>query len=357
MKILHIAAIGTEKFFGVNIAVPKIVNSQKTYAEVALLNTLPVKVDSVKKQFNINEIKRNKMFFSSYDVVVFHEPYVKEYPMIARKLVHLGIPYIIVPHSELMVQAQNKKWLKKKVANLLYFGSYFRHAMILHCLSQKEYAETKFAQAEFISPNGIACAEKKKDAFSSQGLKFIYVGRLDKKMKGIDLMLNGICIIKQELLKEQVSFDIYGPNRNGQAEEVKKLIYFYGLEKLVVLHKEILGEEKINTLLQADVFLQTSRAEGMPLGVLEALSIGLPCLLTEGTCLAETVQNANAGWGVKTNAEAIAKGIQAVIKEKEKLAEKSENAIRLTEETFTWDKIAKKTIQRYGELIGQDKEG
>lgn len=43
-------------------------------------------------------------------------------------------------------------------------------------------------------------------------------------------------------------------------------------------------------LLQTDLFIQTSRHEGMPMGLLEALSIGVPCLVTVGTSLGHIIK-------------------------------------------------------------------
>ena len=48
--------------------------------------------------------------------------------------------------------------------------------------------------------------------------------------------------------------------------------------EVVKLNREIDEEEKRQILLDTDVFIQTSRFEGMPMGILEALSYGLPCL-------------------------------------------------------------------------------
>ena len=68
--------------------------------------------------------------------------------------------------------------------------------------------------------------------------------------------------------------------------------------------------------LKNDVFIRTSRFEGLPLGILEALSLGLPCLVTKGTNLDELVNNYNAGWGVETTSKMVASAIKnAVLKE------------------------------------------
>ena len=75
------------------------------------------------------------------------------------------------------------------------------------------------------------------------------------------------------------------------------------MEDLVELHEAIDGSEKEAELLSADVFIQTSRSEGMSMGILEALSYGVPCLVTRGTNLGEIIEQYDAGWVAETNAE------------------------------------------------------
>ena len=97
--------------------------------------------------------------------------------------------------------------------------------------------------------------------------------------------------------------------------------------------------------------MQTSRSEGMPLGILEALSYGLPCLITKGTNMGEYVQTYNAGWVAETNAESIAEQLQQAVADDSEYIEKSKNAICLIQEEFEWDAIAKDTVKIYGSII------
>ena len=107
------------------------------------------------------------------------------------------------------------------------------------------------------------------------------------------------------------------------------------------------GIEKEKIILSADIFIQTSRVEGMPLGILEALSYGLPCLVTKGTNTGEIVKKYNAGWVAETNTTSIANKLIEAIFDSNVWVEKSQNCIRLIEENFSWDKISNKAIQDY----------
>lgn len=86
------------------------------------------------------------------------------------------------------------------------------------------------------------------------------------------------------------------------------------------------------------------------MGILEALSYGIPCLVTKGTGLGDLIQRYDAGWVAETNAEDIARVLDIAIQEKALYPQKGANARRLVEENFEWGKIEMLTIQKYNEV-------
>ena len=59
--------------------------------------------------------------------------------------------------------------------------------------------------------------------------------------------------------------------------------------------------------MNSDMFILTSRHEGFPMSILEALSYGLPVLITKGTNMTDLVHKASAGWTCETDPIEIAK--------------------------------------------------
>ena len=85
----------------------------------------------------------------------------------------------------------------------------------------------------------------------------------------------------------------------------------------------------------------------MPLGILEALSYGIPCVASEGTTLAQRISDADAGWNAGETVETIADALTRCLSEKSRWSEKGDNGRRLAESTYSWDTIMEKTLALY----------
>ncbi len=358
MVILHIAAIENNPFNGVCVAVPQHVISQKEYAEVGFININKTGIDVLKDypgtQMDLIEpfdIKKLQAPFNEPNIVVFHECYRPMYLKIAKNLLKNKIPYVVFPHGELGSEAQRKKHIKKILANFLLFNKFTNRASAIICLSKNELESTNFGKRKILITNGVKIPKKKKDCFNNSEIKFIYIGRLDAFHKGLDLMIDAVSLVKGKMIEKNASVDIYGPDLNGRYEHVMSLIKEAGVEQIVNLNHEVSGNLKEQLLLNSDIFIQTSRFEGMPLGILEALSYGLPCLVTEGTNLGEEVLSYNAGWNGGNDSEGIAKAIEKALDEKKLYPSYGNNGRDFVERTFSWPIIGRTAINEYKKIL------
>ncbi len=354
MLILHVARISNSLYDGVCVAVPQHIRAQKKYADVALFNVANIEINGIDTQFQYSEhpdISTLPEPFCKPELVVFHGIYIYHYIKLAKQLRKIKIPYIINPHGSLTVEAQSKKRLKKLVANILLFNRFINGAKAIQCLSQKEMEAIRFKNKKFIGTNGISIPEKRKTSFRDNNIHITYIGRLEEYVKGFDLMLSAVKAVKTELSRSNIIINIFGPDHMGRYANIERLITENGVGDIVTLNPAVTGKEKEDILLDTDIFIQTSRTEGMPMGILEALSYGIPCLITEGTRLGEFVRNNNAGWVCETNAEAISQALIKAISEIDTLQLKSQNARKAVEENFSWDIIAQETVNNYRRLI------
>ena len=113
--------------------------------------------------------------------------------------------------------------------------------------------------------------------------------------------------------------------------------------------RAVLDEEA--ALLDADVFIQTSRHEGMPVGILEAMGYGLPCLVTKGTSLGAEVSEARAGWVAETTAEGIAARLVEAVNDRSYWMQLGSNGRNAVQKRFSWEVVAAETVKKYSEII------
>ena len=353
MVILHIAYIRNTSYNGVSVVVPHHINTQSKYAETGLINIYKEKINGIENQFEYDydfKIKNLPSPFNKPDIVVFHECYRIQYIKIYKELLKNNIPYVILPHGELAIGAQKKKRLKKFIANLLLFNRFIKKSKAIQCLSQNEYDNVRFKANKIVSTNGVYLPGETKDSFRDSSLKFVYIGRLDPYHKGLDLLLDAIVEIKQTIVDNKVKFYLYGPEYAANPI-LPELISSRNLSDIVLWMGPVDGKEKKKALLDSDIFIQTSRFEGMPMGILEALSYGVPCLATEGTNLTKEISKYDAGWVCETDSHSIALSILNAISDVDDFKNKSIHAKKLIEDNFEWDKISHSAIVKYNDLL------
>lgn len=291
--------------------------------------------------------------FNRPDIVVFQSFYSLSDYRLSRYLVKNDIPYVIIPRGALTKGAQRKKKLKKTVANLLLFKRFASDAAAIQYLTQQEYLDSGNAWNfnKLVIPNGIEGKSDVKVWRERKGLNGVFVGRLDIFHKGLDLLIEA-CRANRTLMIERVcTIDIYGPP-SEQSGKIQGLIRDAELEGILSLRGPVYDENKVNVLLGSDFFILPSRFEGHPMGLLEALSYGIPCLITTGTNMAQEISEANAGWVADTTSKSLANAMNRLLTaEHEDFKEKGKNAVALSKQ-YEWGQIAKQTVQAFEQIVG-----
>lgn len=354
MIVLHIAKIQTNLDNGVNAVVPKHVIEQGKFADTALLNVNNVRIDGVlqlkytgAKSFPGSLDKP----FDKPDLVVFHEVNVIEFIALYKKLKKAGIPYIIVPHGEITEQALKKKWLKKKIAYFLWFNRFIKNAKAVQCLSNGEFDKSKIKCNKFISSNGTNIPQESKQYQGEAGMKLLYIGRLDWVHKGLDMMINAIGSIQDYARANEITLDIYGPDFYGRREKIESIIKKNNVDDIVKVHNPIFGDEKKKIILNHDVFIQTSRFEGQPLGILEAMSFGMAVIATNGTNFVENICACNGGYDAGSSESEIADAICKAFETKKQWPILGENAKEFIRQRYNWESMAKIALVQYGRYV------
>ncbi|MCP3032934.1 glycosyltransferase family 4 protein [Halobacillus sp. A1] len=361
MIVLHIAPINTTRVNGFRFSVPGLIEAQnKLGIQAALLNIEKTKMfseENLEKNnfkiyhyegFNLNKIKPP---FNKPDLVVFHGVYKVEYISLYKCLSKLNIPYIIVPRVSLTKGAQNQKSIKKKISNLLLFNKFIYSSSSIQYLTENERKlSDNFNKKNFVVGNGVDLPVSN-DKIINKKINLTFIGRFDINHKGLDVLMLAIIQLKEFLEKYDVKVNLYGSDFNNGKKQLLRLTEENNLEDILSVNNAVFLKEKEEVLRKTDVFLATSRFEGHPMAVIEAMSYGIPCILTEGTNMLEELEKYDAGWKTELDPTRISASIAEAIQNPTELIVKGQNARKLTEENYTWESIGKKTIEFYEEVI------
>ena len=381
MKILHVGPIRpTYRATGPNHSIRGLVSAQARMGlNVGLLSAFPTspkisfeKIPGVqqltsphKKQhfkwtFSRDWIRRIKTEFGTPDLVHFHNVYLLFHWALARQCRKEGWPYIITPRGALNKMYVNKKRIKNYLAIMFFFRSFIKHARTINVLNRGEANEIHFLYKVnniLVAPNGVDdiitqlsdtltptdLGDFKKD----NNLMLGFIGRIDMYSKGLDNLLQAMAILRKNTDSPGVKLFVVGPFPQPRyKDQFFSMINSHGLNDSVLYLEPKYGEDKYRCFLACDVFVHTSRHEGMPMSVLEAMALGRPCLVTPGTNIADLVCE-GGGWQCRPDPVSIAETIQSFYRKKDSLATLGKQSQDIIRNRFTWDKVAQLLYQEY----------
>ncbi len=142
-----------------------------------------------------------------------------------------------------------------------------------------------------------------------------------------------------------VTLDIVGdgPYRETLETMVKEL----GISESVIFHGQKSKDQLPAYYSGADVFLFPSRKEGMPNAVLEAMSYGLPIIMTPCQGSDELID----GNGFVTAAQGFGEKIEQLVLEPETREKMGSRSMQLIEEVFSWHSTADKYMKLFEKNI------
>ena len=360
MKILHITAINTLLArSGIPAVVKGLCDHQNGIdgIESRVLSLRAKAEDSGSPYFdNLGHTRFSEYVKNSQpDIVIIHDFYHYQYTPIAYCLKRLRIPFVLEPHGAFGRQAMKKSRLKKLIANNTIFRGLIKGSAGFIFTNEGEKNDANYKKEKvFVIPNGIdasAVDNRPQKTFNKDDAPTFYLlGRFDVNHKGLDYLFDAFDILDKR--GEKINVNMYGVGNEQEIAYVHKRID--KIKNLTVVEKgTIYDEEKVNALRKVNILLLTSRYEGSPMTILDALSYGNPCLVTPGTNVADEIVTNGLGWKTELKAEAIADCILRAQEEyKQNYEVYYERCKKYVLDNFLWDKIACQSVEVYKDIIG-----
>ncbi len=306
---------------------------------------------AARNPFSIDQSLRKALFENRDRIIVhLHGGWIPRYASLSRLLTRLKIPYVLTPHGAYNTQAMKRNFLIKRIYFYLAERFVLRNAARIHCLGASEVdGLVRIFNTQNISllPYGFTpgiTAQKVSNRNTSMIVGF--VGRLDIYTKGLDLLLDALTGFNSAEVQVWIIGD--GPERPN----LEAMIRDRKLNHIVTCQGSKFGPEKDEWITKMDLFIHPSRNEGLPSAVLEAASLGVPCLVSEATNMGPYVEKFGAGLVVKNDdSDSLKSALDqcSSLHRQRLLREFGENARNMVEKAFNWQTI----VQNFDSLYHQ----
>jgi glycosyltransferase involved in cell wall biosynthesis len=168
---------------------------------------------------------------------------------------------------------------------------------------------------------------------AKRGLTLLFVGRL-AEIKNLPTLIRAVAIAVPRVPDLQLWVVGHGAERANLDALVEEL----GIQNSVTFWGERL--DVAGFFSAADIYCMSSISEGLPMSLLQAMSIGLPSIVTDVGGMAEVVRNANAGITSPVgDADAMAEAIVQLASDPARRSSLAENARTAYRQQFTLESM------------------
>lgn len=190
-----------------------------------------------------------------------------------------------------------------------------------------------------------------KEKKSGNNKKYVmFVGRIKREKGLFDLVecARYICSERSDIFFIAVG---HGRDLNKLRRKIRKV----GLQDRFIFLGQIGKDQLVKLYQNATFFTVPSYHEGMPTVLLEAMSCGLPVIVTDVRGNRDVISAGENGILVPPrDPKKIAEAIFMLLEDKTLRESLSKNARKSIEEKYTWDAVSSRFLRCYESLVGED---
>lgn len=335
--------------FGIDNFVASFGNSKQSkvrglnYFEMLVKSGTKVYVDSspFSNEYGIGTLRSVFKFFKSVpeiDVIIVHQLYTLSTIwgwILSRKR---KLPLIMFPHGTLTSYHENDSKIRKYILKRLILGRVLRDCDLFVATSYEEVKEIRnFTQRRVVCiPYGFKIENTQREICHKLNPNLLFIGRFTKK-KNIDSLIASIGLLASQY--PQIKLRIVGYQSNAEYEKYRRVSKQHHVDPYIDF--EPWSEQSIlkSWYQKADIFVLPSDNENYGQVVADALSFGLPCVVTDKVALSEVISRRDAGIIIPdASPSTIAEGIKACLDIS--YENRCHNALKLTKSELSWSSVA-----------------
>ena len=277
---------------------------------------------------------------------------------VARRLMAEGFPCLVAPHGMMDDWAMAHSSWKKEIVWRLWEGSALKSAACLHALCDSEARSIRRRlpdQPIAVIPNGVNTPDSmtysrkllpwSRDIPESEKV-LLFLGRFHQK-KGLEPLMTAWQSVIEDARRMGWWLVCIGFGDEGKFESQLRA---FPVERCRA-YGAVFAEQKAATYQHASGFILPSYSEGLPMAALEAMSQGLPCLLSSACNLPEAFA-AGAAVPAEPESSSLIDSLRLFFSMADQARQlMGRNGRCLTETRFHWNQIAHMTHEVYGWIL------
>ena len=306
----------------------------------------------------ISAISNIKKTINDFDIIHIHEHRHSLAIATHRYAKKNNVPYVLQAHGSVLPFFQKEKM--KDIFDKLWGFDILYDASRVFALTEiekEQYLKMGVAEDNIeIVPLGINLNEyndlptkgnfKSKHDISNDDKLILFLGRIHE-IKGLDLLVNAFA----KTDNDNVTLAIVGGDY-GFRERLDELIVKNNLQGKVIFPGVLTGPDKIEALVDCDIFVMPSRYESFTTSGLEAMACGKPLILTKNNHIHTWVKD-NVGLICEFDENDLSNCIETLLND-DKLCDRfGETGRKLIEEKYDWDKVSKQINNIYETCINE----
>ncbi len=300
-----------------------------------------------------------KEHIHEYDVVHCHG--IWHFGSVAPFLFKNNTPKAVTIHGLLDKWALNHGYWKKKIFSILFQKRFLKRANLIQINNRDEQNDLRkylgFQHPNVaIIPNGMQLDElsnlPSRDTFRKafnlpQDKKLVlFMGRLNIK-KGLDLLLPAF--EKYVRQKDDTLLILAGPDDGYQAD-TERFIAQHQLQDKIVTVGMLTGEIKKAALADATIFALPSYSEGFSIAALEAMTAGVPALVSDRIGFDGTVAQYQAAHEAPLTVDGVYEGLQKLLQDPVYCDILRQNAQRMVRELYDIEIVATNLVKEFAKI-------
>jgi glycosyltransferase involved in cell wall biosynthesis len=278
------------------------------------------------------------------DIVILHSTYLPCNIVAAWSARRHHVPYIVMPQggydARSRARRRYRKWLWTPLER-----AYLDRALGVHLSFEAERADAAEIGKNarwIIAPTGAGAAPTSWDG--GTGGYLAWFGRFDIRHKGIDVLIQAVGRLPEGNARV---LRVHGRPSENDAAQIEQLAVSERIADRVSIGGPVVGNEKADFLRRAVAYVHPSRWESHSHALVEALSSGLPSVVSARCSVAAQLRAADAAIVVEPTADALAEGITALLRSTQHY---SAQAKRFVQTTLAWPTVMTSYLDQIGEL-------